>query len=60
MRTEKAFRISRARVVGFFDVYNVFNANAEQVLTTSSGPSWLRPIAITPPRIARIGVRFDW
>jgi hypothetical protein len=60
VRTEKTFRVSRARVVGFFDVYNMFNTNAEQVLTTSSGASWLRPIAITPPRIARVGVRLDW
>jgi hypothetical protein len=60
VRTEKAFRFSRARLVGFFDVYNMANANAEQVLTTSSGASWLRPIAITPPRIARLGLRLDW
>jgi hypothetical protein len=60
LRTEKAFRISRARVMGFFDVYNVFNTNAEQTLTASSGASWLRPTAITGPRILRIGARLDW
>jgi hypothetical protein len=60
VRTEKTFRISRARVMGFFDVYNVFNTNAEQTLTTSSGASWLRPTAITGPRILRIGARLEW
>ena len=60
LRTEKAFRIGRARVRGFFDVYNVLNTNAEQTLTTSSGASWLRPTAITGPRILRIGARLDW
>jgi hypothetical protein len=49
LRTEKGFGIGRARVMGFFDVYNVFNTNAEQTVTTSSGASWLRPTAITGP-----------
>ena len=43
---------------GFFDVYNIFNSNANQAMTTSSGASWLRPTAITPPRIARLGIKF--
>jgi hypothetical protein len=63
LRTEKMFRVDRARdvrIMGFFDVYNVFNTNAAQALTTSSGGSWLRPIAITGPRIFRIGARLDW
>src|SRR5262249_57855776 len=60
VRTEKAIRVGRQRLTGFFDVYNIFNTNAEQTLTTSSGASWLRPTAITGPRIARLGVRFDW
>ena len=59
IRGEKAIRIRDRRVVGFFDVYNVFNSNAEQVITTTSGTSWLRPIAITPPRIARVGSRIE-
>lgn len=59
VRSEKTFQLSRTRLVGFFDVYNMFNTNTEQVLTTSSGASWLRPIAITPPRIARVGVRME-
>jgi hypothetical protein len=60
LRTEKMFRAGRTRVMGFFDVYNVFNTNAAQALTTSSGGSWLRPTAITGPRILRIGARWDW
>ena len=52
IRTEKAFRVGPGRITGFFDLYNIFNTNAEQDLTTTSGSSWLRPIAITPPRIA--------
>ena len=60
IRTEKAFRIGRARVMGFFDVYNLFNSNAEQTVTTSSGTAFLRPTVITAPRILRIGARLDW
>jgi hypothetical protein len=60
LRTEKSVRLPRGRAIGFFDVYNVFNTNAEQTLTTTSGGSWLRPTAITGPRIARIGLRIEW
>ena len=32
IRTEKAFRAGPGRITGFFDVYNIFNTNAEQEL----------------------------
>ena len=60
LRSEKQFRLKRLGLTGFFDVYNIFNTNAEQALTTSSGASWLRPSAITPPRIARVGMKLAW
>ena len=60
VRTEKTVRIKAVRVMGFFDVYNMFNTNADQTLTTTSGGSWLRPTAITAPRVLRIGVRLEW
>ena len=60
VRTEKTFRIKAVRVIGFFDVYNMFNTNAVQTLTTTSGGSWLRPTAITGPRVLRIGARVEW
>jgi hypothetical protein len=61
LRTEKTFHVTgAARVMAFFDVYNLFNTNAEQMVTTSSGASWLRPISITGPRILRIGARLEW
>jgi hypothetical protein len=60
LRTEKTFHVSRFRVAGFVDVYNVLNTNAEQIITTSSGASWLRPTTITGPRMLRIGARLDW
>jgi hypothetical protein len=60
VRAEKVFRVSRTRLSGFFDVYNIFNANEPQTLTTTSGSAWLFPAAITPPRIARVGVKMAW
>jgi hypothetical protein len=60
VRTEKTVRFGPARVKGFFDIYNLFNTNAPQIVTTSSGAAWLRPTAITGPRILRIGGRFEW
>jgi len=60
VRVEKVFPVRAVRIMGFFDVYNMFNTNAAQTLNTSSGTSWLRPTAITGPRVLRIGARLDW
>jgi outer membrane receptor protein involved in Fe transport len=60
VRSEKGVTVNRARLTGFFDVYNIFNTNAEQALSVSSGSSFLRPTAITPPRVARVGVKVQW
>jgi hypothetical protein len=60
VRSEKVFNAGGTRIVGFFDVYNIFNSNAEQDLTKSSGSAFLRPVAITPPRVARIGAKLQW
>jgi len=66
-RTQLDLRLSRTfrtggnrRVQATVDVYNIFNTNAEQALTTSSGSAFLRPVAITPPRVARIGLKLQW
>lgn len=60
VRTEKAFQTRVGRISGFFDVYNIFNTNAEQEITTASGATYLRPVAITAPRIARLGIKLQW
>jgi hypothetical protein len=60
IRIDRAITISGKRLMPFFDLYNVTNNNAEQNITVSSGTSWLRPINIVPPRLMRIGVKFDW
>ncbi|HSC25765.1 MAG TPA: TonB-dependent receptor [Vicinamibacterales bacterium] len=61
VRVEKGFRLPGGRrLAGFADVFNVLNANPEQNVIWFSGPSFLRPVTIVPPRIARIGLKVDW
>ena len=61
VRVEKGFRLGgHRRVAGFVDVFNVLNANPEQNTSWSSGPSFLRPLSIVPPRLARLGVKLEW
>ena len=60
VRAEKVIHVSHTKLSGFFDVYNIFNTNEPQTLTTTSGSAWLFPSAITPPRIARVGIKLAW
>ena len=61
MRLEKGFVIaSNRRAAVFVDLFNLFNANAEQGLSWSSGGSFLRPLNIISPRIARVGAKLEW
>ena len=61
MRLAKAFRFKRGNTIrGFVDVYNMFNTNAVQDMTTSYGANFLRPSLISGPRIARIGLRYEF
>jgi len=60
IRIDRAITIGGNRLMPFFDLYNATNNNAEQNITVSSGASWLRPINIVPPRLMRVGVKFDW
>ncbi len=60
IRGEKAFLVYGRRLAGYLDVYNIFNVNPETAISASSGSTWLRPLTIVPPRIARFGIKFDW
>ena len=60
MRVEKGIHLSGSRrIAGFVDVFNLLNANPEQTTSWSSG-TFLRPLSIVPPRIARLGMKLDW
>jgi hypothetical protein len=61
LRAEKGIRLGGQRRIGvFLDLFNMFNANAEQNITLASGSNFLRPSNIVPPRIARFGAKFEW
>ena len=60
LRFDRAFTLGSGRLSPFLDLYNIGKTNAEQDFTVSSGSTYLRPINIIPPRVARIGVKFDW
>ena len=61
VRVEKGVPLGRhRRLAGFVDVFNLLNANPEQNTSWSSGSSFLRPLSIVPPRVARVGVKLEW
>ena len=60
IRLDRAFMFGSKRLMPFFDLYNATNNNAEQNITVSSGGNWLRPLNIIPPRVMRVGLKFDW
>jgi hypothetical protein len=60
LRVEKAQRFGERDISVFFDLYNMFNANPAQNVQSSSGTSFLRPLSIVPPRLARIGVKLNF
>lgn len=61
LHIERGFRVPKAgRVSAFVDVFNVLNANPEEGLSWSSGASFLRPLSIVAPRVARLGAKLAW
>ena len=60
LRVEKSFRLGRTRISGLVDLFNLLNANPEQNINWTSGSTFLRPLDIVAPRIARIGMKLDW
>jgi len=60
LRIERVTLVRKTRVSPFIDIYNLTNANPIQNTSWSSGSSFLRPLAIVPPRVLRVGARVDW
>jgi hypothetical protein len=61
LRVQKGFGLLEGRRVAVFaDVFNVLNANPDESISWTSGPSFQRPLNIVAPRIVRVGARLDW
>jgi hypothetical protein len=59
VRVERAVRFGTGRLTIFLEVFNAFNSNAEQNVSWETA-TFLRPLVIVPPRIARVGFAVDW
>jgi hypothetical protein len=59
IRASKIFSFSdgRREIEVMVDVFNLLNQDARTVINTNLGPVFGRPIAILPPRVARLGFR---
>jgi hypothetical protein len=58
LRAEKTLQFGSQKLALRADLFNTFNANPVIAQTIQSGPSFLRPTAIMPARIAVFGVNY--
>jgi hypothetical protein len=60
-RVEKVIKVGGGRSVSLFaDGYNLTNANPASNINWGSGATFLLPVTIVSPRLARFGVKFEW
>jgi hypothetical protein len=60
-RVEKVIKVGGSRAISLFaDGYNLTNANPASNINWGSGSTFLLPITIVSPRLARFGAKFDW
>lgn len=60
-RIEKVMKLNNSHSVSVFvDGYNLTNSNAASNITWGSGTTFLLPVTIVGPRLARFGLKFDW
>jgi hypothetical protein len=60
LRLTKFLNVSRFRVQGQLDVYNIFNASPVLGLSSTFGAAWRRPTSILGARLLKFGVQVDW
>jgi hypothetical protein len=61
LRVEKSFALAqRHRLSLRFNIYNATNVNTVLAATTLSGPNFLQPTSIAPPRLAELGAAYNF
>jgi hypothetical protein len=61
LRVEKSFALAqRHRLSLRFNIYNATNVNTVLTATTLSGPNFLQPTSIAPPRLAELGAAYNF
>jgi hypothetical protein len=59
LRFSKTVQLGRGRVMGMFDIYNLFNASTITNINTRYGSQWLTPTAFLPGRLFKFGVQLN-
>ena len=57
--SRRHFALRPGSIAVFVDAFNLLNANPVQNTSWLSG-SFLRPLNVVAPRIARIGAKLEW
>jgi hypothetical protein len=61
LRAAKQFDlVGTSRMEVYLDLFNVLNFNGATSINVRSGPTYLYPTAISPPRILQVGGRFSF
>ena len=60
LRVSRVFEMGPARITGNFDLYNITNSNSVLNVTSSIGPTWLRPLNIMAGRLAKFSATVDF
>jgi hypothetical protein len=60
LRCSKNFDLLRGRLGLSLDVFNVMNANTVLAAQNLSGPAYMTPTALLAPRIARLGISYQF
>jgi hypothetical protein len=60
VRASKIFRVGDVRMLGNFDMFNVFNSDGVLSVNDRYGPLWQRPTGLIAPRLVRLGLQVDF
>lgn len=60
VRVSRDIRIGLVRLRPRVDIYNLFQDNGVQALTTRYGPLWLNPISVLSGRMVKFGAQLDF
>jgi outer membrane receptor protein involved in Fe transport len=59
LRFSKSLSVGKGKLMGMFDIYNLFNASTINAVNTRYGTQWLTPTAFLPGRLFKFGVQID-
>jgi hypothetical protein len=61
LSVSRNFRLAHGlRITPKLDLFNMFNANTIELMTTRYGPAWQNITGLLPPRVVKLGARIDF